>query len=120
MWTMTEGERRQYPRIPLERPCKIHDPRTGKYHSGVTRDLSTHGLLIELPHLTSLQVGDRIHVGIAMKRRQALLQAANMINATVVRVMLTTDDRALLGVKFDADSACNAIEIEAESLRLAA
>lgn len=99
-----EGDRRRHPRLALERPCKIFDPRSGKYVAATTRNLSTHGLLIELPRLTALKPGDHVHVGVAVTRRQGLLLAKEMIQAQIVRAMQTVDDHTMLAVQFIADS----------------
>jgi c-di-GMP-binding flagellar brake protein YcgR len=95
-----DGDRRRHPRVPVQRPCKIFDPNTGRYHSGTTRDLSTGGLLVDVPQLLDIHPGNGIHVGVAMKRRQGLLLAKEMIEAKVVRTMATVDDHTLLGLAF--------------------
>jgi hypothetical protein len=100
-----EGDRRRYPRIELQRPCKVFDPSTGKYHAGQTRDLSNGGILLEIPRLLELKPGDRVHVGVAMTRRHAILQAKEMIEAIVVRSLATQDDCTHLAVKFDHPQA---------------
>ena len=112
-----EGDRRRHPRIELQRPCKVFDPRSGKYHAGQTRDLSNGGLLLEIPRLLELKPGDRVHVGVAMTRRHALLQAKEMIEAIVVRTLATADDRTHLAVTFDRPEEANA---SASDLRAAA
>lgn len=95
-----EGDRRVHPRMEVQQPCKIHDPRSGKYYSGLTRDISTQGLLMEFSRLLNLKPGDLVHVGVAMKRRQGLLQAKEMIEARVVRSMQSVNDQTLLAVEF--------------------
>jgi hypothetical protein len=114
-----EGDRRRHPRVEVTQPCKICDPRSGRYIAGTTRDLSSHGLLIDLPRLIDLKPGDRLHVGVAMKRRQGLLLAKEMIEAKVVRAMPTIDDHTLLAVQFEHPVTL-AAEIAMESLKLAA
>jgi hypothetical protein len=99
-----EGDRRRQNRISIERPCKIHDPRTGKYVSAVTCDLSESGLLIDVPRLLELKPGDKVFVGVAMTRRQALLHAKEMMEASVVRALPTTDDHTQLAVRFDSSA----------------
>ena len=113
-----EGDRRRHPRVQLERPCKLHEPRSGKYVSAMTRDLSVGGLLIDVPRLLDLKPGDMLHVGVAIKRRQGLLLAKEMIEATVVRAMQTVDDHTTLAVSFDPPSA--AAWASADAARMAA
>lgn len=112
-----EGDRRRHLRLPIERPCKMHDPRSGKYVSGMTRDLSCGGLMIDVPRLLWLKSGDTVHVGVAIKRRQGLLLAKEMIEATVVRSISTVDDHTALAVRFDSQTAVAAAD---EALRAAA
>lgn len=112
-----EGDRRTHPRLPLERPCKLHDPRTGKYLSGMTRDLSCGGLLIDVPRLTNLKDGDKVFVGVAIKRRQGLLLAKEMVEAIVTRTTSTVDDHTALAVRFDTQTAVEAAD---QALRAAA
>jgi len=120
MTTMTvDGDRRRHPRVAVKQPCKIHDPRGGKYCAGETQDMSSGGLLIELPRLISLKPGDEVHVGVALKRRQALLRCNEMLKAHVTRALHTVDDRTLLGLKF-AQPQSKHEQFEVQALRLAA
>jgi len=100
-----EGDRRRHPRVPVEQPCKIHDPHTGKYIAGCTRDVSIGGALIEVPKLLALNAGETLHVGVALKRRQGLIRCNEMIQAAVTRIMHTVDDRTLLGLRFQQPAA---------------
>ena len=98
--TAVDGDRRRHDRVMVNQPCKIHDPRSGKYIAGQTPDMSNGGLLVELPRVVSLNPGDEVHVGVALKRRQALLRCNEMIKAQVTRALHTADDRTLLGLMF--------------------
>ena len=89
-------EKRMAPRQDVVRPCKIFDPRRGRYVSGVTCNLSTDGALLLLDELVPLERGDRLYVGIAMKRRQALLLSNEMIESDVMRA--STLDAAVTSV----------------------
>jgi hypothetical protein len=89
----------------MERPCKIHDPRSGKYVSCTTRNLSSGGMLLDVPRLLNLQPGDHLHVGVAMTRRQHLLQANDMLRVSVRRSLPTVDDHTLLAVEIDASQS---------------
>ena len=117
--TVIDGDRRRHVRVSVNQPCKIHDPRSGKYIAGQTQDMSSGGLLVELPRLMSLKPGDDVHVGVALKRRQALLRCNEMIRTVVTRVMHTVDDRTLLGLKFAQPHAQHE-QLEGAALRLAA
>ena len=65
-----DHDRRQSPRIALRRPCKVFNPRSGRYASGSTCDVSTGGMLLRLERAVHIEVGDRLYVGVAQKRRQ--------------------------------------------------
>lgn len=96
-----EGERRRHVRMPLSRSCKIHEPQSGRYIIATTHDISTGGALIEVPRVLSLRPGETIHVGVAMKRRDALLRGTDMLKAAVTRALHTVDDRTMIGLQFD-------------------
>ncbi|HWB20395.1 MAG TPA: PilZ domain-containing protein [Phycisphaerales bacterium] len=98
------AERRAFPRHPLQRACKIFNPAAQKYISAETTNLSRTGLLLHINKILELKPGDPIHVGIAMKRRDVLLQAKDMIESTVIRVMHTVDDQTVLALKFNIDA----------------
>ncbi|MHC5115272.1 MAG: PilZ domain-containing protein [Planctomycetota bacterium] len=95
-----ENERRAVPRIQLSRPCKIHDPASGKYHSGRTHDLTERSVMLTIDRPLPLRPGQRISVGIAMLERQGLILGKEMMEATVVRSLQTEDYRTLLAVQF--------------------
>lgn len=119
-----DGDRRMHERQVLQRPCKVFDPRGGRYLSATTRDISTGGALIDLPRLTHLKPGDVVHVGIALKRRDQFLRTDEMLEAEIVRAMPTVDDHTALAVKFvsvgEAARPSEAIEHAEHSVRLAA
>ena len=111
-----EGDRRVHPRIEFERPCKIFSPQLQRYFLGTTRDLSAGGMLIHVGHLVDIRPGDVLHVGVAAKRRDELLRANEMLEATVVRSMSTVDDHTTFAVRFDEEQST----VGAAALRLAA
>ena len=113
--SMIDGDRRRYRRESLERPCKIYDPRSMKYISGTTRDISCGGLLIDVPRLMEIKPGEHLFIGVAMTRRQGFIQAKEMIDAVVLRAFATVDDHTTLAVSFEA-----AMEQDAAPMRAAA
>lgn len=110
-----EGDRREHSRTNLDRPCKIYDPRSEKYLLGSTQDVSDAGMMIRLPHATDVRPGDTLFVGVALRRRQVLLHAGQMLKTIVIRAMETVDGHTALAVKFVDASVAAAAE-----LRLAA
>ena len=111
-----EGDRRVHPRVEFERPCKIFSPQLQRYFLGTTRDLSSGGMLIHIGHLVDVRPGDVLHVGVAAKRRDQLLCASEMLEATVVRTLNTVDDHTTFAVRFDQEQST----VGAAALRLAA
>jgi hypothetical protein len=107
-----EGDRRRYPRVPMQQPCKICDQRGGKYLAASTRNVSAGGLLMNMPCLSQLKPGDRLYVGVALTRRQCILHASQMMEAIVVRATPTVDDHTALAVTFDAPQAAIAGDVQ--------
>ncbi|NNF43149.1 MAG: PilZ domain-containing protein [Phycisphaerales bacterium] len=95
-----DHERRCEPRLVIERPCKIFDPRARKYVAGCTRDVAPGGLMLRLDRVVPLEPGDRVYVGIARTRRHALLHADEMVEATVVRAGSMAGGETLVAVHF--------------------
>ena len=112
---MVQSERRADPRVQIARPCKIYVPKIGRYLSGTTWDLSAGGALLEVHRPDVLLPGDHLYVGIALKRRQAILRAGDMFSAHVVRSSQTARDRTALAVRFVTATAA-----EADAVRRAA
>ena len=95
-----DHDRRESPRIALSRPCKVFNPRSGKYVSGSTCDISAGGMLLRLDRPLAVEGGDRLYVGIAPKRRQTLLKSAEMIQAEVVRTLASATGEMFVAVRF--------------------
>jgi len=97
---MVHLERRAHRRLNLERPCKLYVPRAARYVTGSTWNLSHTGALVQLASPPPLEPGDRLYVGVALKRRQAVLTASEMVEATIVRVVPTADDGLAVALRF--------------------
>ena len=102
---MVDRERRTHARVNLERPCKLYLPHVGKYVAGSTWNLSAGGVLLQLHLPAGVAPGDRLYVGIALKRRQAVLTAGEMIEAQVIRVDRATEDRVDVAARFIEEAA---------------
>jgi hypothetical protein len=102
---MDDRERRTHARVKLERPCKLYLPHVGKYVAGSTWNLSAGGVLLQLYLPAGIAPGDRLYVGIALKRRQAVLTAGEMIEAEVIRVDRTTGERVDVAARFIQEAA---------------
>lgn len=93
------GERRTSQRLDLARPCKMYVPRIGKYVAGSTWNFSAGGALLQIDRPTPIEPGDRLFVGVAVKRRQPIFCSTEMLEAGVVRV-LPTDDSITVAIRF--------------------
>jgi hypothetical protein len=107
---MVDWERRTDERVDLARPCKLYFPKAGRYVSGSTWNISAGGVLLQLDLPAHVEPGDRMFVGIALKRRQGVLTASEMFEAEVLRVLQTTDDRVAVAARFVGATADDASE----------
>ncbi len=97
---MLDTDRRRHARTNLARPCKLFDPRSGKYIPGTVWNLSDGGAYLEVSQSIQPEQGDSFYLGIAVKRRPGLLQRDEMFRARVVRSQQSSDGRFTLGVQF--------------------
>ncbi len=97
---MQDTNRRAHERMNLARPCKLFDPRSGKYAAGTVWNLSDGGALIEVHRPICPDMGELLFLGIALKRRQGILLRDEMYPARVVRSQRTVDGRSTLGIQF--------------------
>jgi c-di-GMP-binding flagellar brake protein YcgR len=105
-----------HPRVDYSRQCKVFSAALQKYFLGETVDLSTGGMLIRIAHLVDVRPGDTLHIGVATKRREQLLQSADMLASTVIRSIKTVDDHTVFAVKFHQEQT----SVEFGALRMAA
>jgi hypothetical protein len=110
------GDRRTHTRIAYVRPCKIFSPSLQRYFLGTTQDLSSGGMLVQVPHPVDVRPGDTLQIGVASKRREQMLRAAEMLRATVIRSMTTVNDHTTFAVRFEQEQN----SVESATLRLAA
>lgn len=82
---ITRKDRRQGRRHPISRPVKLRCLITGKYMVGQTYNISSSGALLEIDRPSLLINGQRLAVGVAWTRQQALLHEDDMAHATVIR-----------------------------------
>jgi hypothetical protein len=105
------AERRRGLRIRQSRPVKVFEPLAARYVAGMTRDVSSTGLRIELPASTAVRTGGTltIHVGVS-DQGQTLANRRSMIPARVVWVdRRIQDGRGVVtaGVEFVASIAAH-------------
>ena len=82
---MTGKERRRDPRVQVLRPVKTRCAESGKFYAGRMRNVSAGGALLEIDHPSLMVPGQPIRLGVAWADRQVVLDAGDMIDATVVR-----------------------------------
>lgn len=97
-------ERRRHSRMDVHLPVKVCCAATGRYLGGATCNISSSGALLRLDHPSLLVAGQRLHVGIAQHRRQALLSQNDFSDATVVR-SFGLDGSQTVAVQFDEPQA---------------
>ncbi len=97
---IAEEDRRAHERVELARACKLHVPAIGRYVPGTTWNLSGGGALLEVDRPLDLRPGQRVSLGVAMKRRQAVLYSSEMFKAEVIRASGAGDRRTVLAVRF--------------------
>ena len=100
---MVHCERRTRVRLTLLRPCKVYVPRLGRYLHGSTWNLSPSGALLELDRPVPLEPGDRLFVGVAIKRRQPIFASGDMMGAGILRVLPTDNDSIAVAIHFDRE-----------------
>ncbi|MHC5001538.1 MAG: PilZ domain-containing protein [Planctomycetota bacterium] len=96
--SVDEVERRQQPRIEYVRPCKVYDPRSRRYVAGSTWNVSRGGILVELKRPLPLVPGDRLFVGLATRRRDAVICRSEMLPGSVVRSAMTPNDHTVVAL----------------------
>ena len=82
---MSMAERRRVARFPVSRPVKLRCSDSGRYVAGVTNNISSSGALLEVQHPSLLVAGQRMQMGIAWTKGQAVIPTEKMTDCTVVR-----------------------------------
>jgi hypothetical protein len=100
MLTEPIQERREHERAVVARPCKLYDPRSGKYVSGMTCNISSCGAMIRADRPMELREGDRLFVGIALRRSDSVLRRHEMAESVVLRALKSSDGCTALAVRF--------------------
>ncbi len=97
-------ERRRFERLNLSRPCKVYEPRSGKYYPALSEDLSVGGAMLHIGRTLEFVPGDVVYVGIALKRRQAVILNDEMQACRVIRCLHLTDGNTVIAVEFDREA----------------
>ena len=97
---MVQPDRRGQTRMSTVRPCKLFVPQTGKYVPATTCDLSAGGALVTVDRPLPLLPGERLFLGVAVRRRQGLLLSRDMNEAVVTRSLRAAGGPTTLAVRF--------------------
>lgn len=92
-------ERRQHPRSPITRPCKLFRCATGRYESGQIVNLSSSGALVEVVAPRPLAQGDRVRLGVLWSGA-GVLRDDRLLEARVVRSHRSDNGRQTVAVEF--------------------
>ncbi|MBI1368047.1 MAG: hypothetical protein GC162_05270 [Planctomycetes bacterium] len=96
----TNSDRRFDSRQARQCPVKIFDPLRRRYASGVSRNLSHGGALIELTSPITIRAGEAVGVAVDLTGGRAVVRMTDLVAATVVR-RDTDDSRArLIAVRY--------------------
>jgi hypothetical protein len=102
--SMRIHDRRRHERRAFECPVKVYDPRSRRYRSGVTRNVSATGALIEVHGGFHAGVGDQVSVAIDWSGVTPMISHSDMVPVAVTRLATDADGVQLFGVQFAASS----------------
>ena len=98
--SMRIHERRREDRLGYECPVKVYDPRTRRYRSGVTRNVSASGALIEVRGGFHAGIGDQVSVAVDWTGIAPMMSQTDMVPVAITRLASGEDGVQLFGVKF--------------------
>jgi hypothetical protein len=96
---MPDRDRRQYPRHPVAKPCKLFHRASLRYWPGRTTNLSDGGALLTVDAPRIPGVGDEIELVVG-GGRAAVLPSDALVRSRVVRVSPGPGQRCTLAVRF--------------------
>lgn len=100
---MTHHERRRHPRLTVASACKIRAQGEVRFTPALARNLSTGGIAVEVRSPTDLRPGARVQIG--LPAGDALIRAARLRPARVLRVAPDHDGTQQLALAFDREQA---------------
>lgn len=120
------AERRQHPRMPLVRGCKVLDEKSAKFVPAETTNISQGGLLMRVPATRPFSAGDRVEVAVGWGN-VPIAASVKMAGGTIVRVLDIDHVHQGLAIRYDNAEAISGealaeaeAAVEAETLRMAA
>ncbi len=104
---LDERDRRQHTRRPTEHSAKLFCPKSGRFLSGRTRNISAGGILVEIGAPGWLSAGDAVQLTIAFGDR-FIVPMSDLVAGTIIRTRQTDNPEIqTLAIAYDncADSA---------------
>lgn len=95
-------ERRETPRLVIDRPAKVYCPLTRRYHAARTLDVSRTGAMISITTPRTLRAGDELDLAIAWNDR-AVIPQSSMVRVRITRIAACIGDHQAVGVQFAED-----------------
>lgn len=103
----TGDDRRQHPRRPFVRPCKIQRTGEVRFSVGETTNISAGGALIRVAGADRVRVGDRLRVAVAWASA-GVVQSGSLLPAKVVRVVPIDFHHQAVAVQYDRPVSASA------------
>lgn len=94
-----DHERRSSERILLSRPCKVFEPRSGKYTPATTCNVSRTGMMLRLHRPLELEAGDRLYIGVPPRSNPAWVRSSEMQEALVARALPVSSGERVVAVQ---------------------
>ncbi len=124
--TSDHDDRRQHPRMPLVRGCKLLDQKTARFIPAETSNISQGGLLMRVPASRPFSAGDRVEVAVGWGNIP-IAASVKMAGGTIVRVLDIDHVHQGLAISYDHAEAISGEDlanaetaVEAEAFRAAA
>jgi hypothetical protein len=94
-------DRRRFPRLSIETPCKVYDRLTRRFAPARTVNVSAGGALLEVRPARPLEAGAAIDIAVSWSERP-IIPASTMIGGRVVRGEPEPGGAVRIGVAFAA------------------
>ncbi|MGA1632919.1 MAG: PilZ domain-containing protein, partial [Phycisphaerales bacterium] len=93
------AERRATTRVAHEQPCKLWRPADDRFVAGTTSNLSGGGAMVTLNQCVPIVAGERVRIGMGLRRTDGFLKVDEMVEAEVVR-SVSFDGRTTVALQY--------------------
>lgn len=97
---LADDDRRQHPRMPLVRGCKLLDQKSARFIPAETTNISQGGLLMRVPATRPFTAGDRVEVAVGWGN-VPIAASIKMAGGVIVRVHDIDHVHQALAIKYD-------------------